>query len=366
MKQLKCNSLSKLSVWKKTTGLIFLAISSFQIQAETLNILEWEGYISPFAADFKAYAKSKGMDVDLNIIQPYVSDPEQIFKEMRAKKADVTTPTNNYFKASDGKLFQVLQPIDHTKLANYTKILGSLRAATYDQNDGAKYSVPLLGGSYGLAFNADKTSEPTSWAALWEPKYKGKYAVTSDQFEANIYTTMLVMGYPPESFYDIDKSNINKDQVQEKLNQLVANASSFWGGMADPAKMKELELVTTYWFGVAEANKNGQHWQLANPKEGQTVWLDTMAIGKHVSGEKLKAAYLLLDFMVSEEIQKRILEMYGSIIVNADTAKLLSPELAKSARVGDESFFDEKFFWRPLSARTRNLYKQMWDKAQSN
>lgn len=343
---------------------IVAALLTGQAHAETLNVLEWEGYISPFADDFNAYAKSKGMDVTLNIVKPYISDPEQIFKEMRAKKADVVTPTHNYYKTSDGKLFQVLQPLDHSKLSNYTKVLNSLRTANYDKDAAGKYSVPLLGGSYGLAYNADKTSPPDSWSALWEPKFKGKYAVTSDQFEANIYTTLLVMGYAPESFYDIEKSKLNKDQVQEKLSQLVANSSSFWGGMADPEKMRDLELVTTYWFGVAEANKGGQNWKLANPKEGQTVWLDTLAIGKHVTGEKLKAAYLLVDFMISEAVQKRILEMYGSIIVNAETAKILDPQVAKNGRVGDESFFDEKFFWQPLSSRTRNLYKQMWNKAQ--
>lgn len=354
--------------FKKCSHLIiFLSTVLFmaRVEAVILNVLEWEGYTSTFADNFTKYAKSKGKDVTINIVQPFISGPELIFKELRAKNADVTTPTHNYYKMNNGKLFQVLQPIDYSRLDNYPKVLASLRAAKYDQNKNGKYSVPLLGGSYGLAYNVDKTSSPKTWNALWDPKYKGKYAVTDDQFEANIYITLLVLGYPPATFYDIKKANIDQDKVQKKLNQLVANAHSFWGGLADAEKMKKLELVTTYWFGVAEANQKGQQWKLSAPKEGQTVWLDTLAIGKHVKGKKLDAAYLLLDFMISEATQKRIIETWGSFIVNVETKALLDAKTIADGRVGDESFFVEDFFWKPLNSRTRNLYKKMWKKARS-
>lgn len=343
---------------------ILVTVVAVPTQAITLNVLEWEGYISPFTDDFTLYAKKRGLDVKLNIIKPYISDPEYIFLQLRANQADVVTPTHNYFKMSNGKLFNVLQPINFEKLENYPKILKSLRQAKYDQRKSQKYSVPLLGGSYGLAYNANTISPPDSWGALWDPKFKGRYAVTNDQFEANLYISMLALGYPPQAFYDVSDKAFDRVAVQEKLNQLVANAGSFWAGMADASAMKNLDLVTTYWFGVADANQKGQNWKLSTPKEGQTVWLDTISVGVNVNGEKLEAAYLLMDFMISEIIQKRILEMYGSIIVNGETEKILDTKAAEEGRVGDESFFDDRYFWKPLSARTRNRYKAMWQEAR--
>lgn len=343
---------------------ILVTVISVPAHAITLNVLEWEGYISPFSDAFTLYAKKRGLDVKLNIIKPYISDPEYIFLELRANRADVVTPTHNYFKMSKGKLFNVLQPVNFERLENYPKLLKTLRKAKYDQRKSKKYSVPLLGGSYGLAYNASTISPPDSWGALWDPKFKGRYAVTNDQFEANLYISMLALGYPPQAFYDVSDKAFDRVAVQEKLNKLVANAGSFWAGMADASAMKNLDLVTTYWFGVADANKKGQNWKLSKPKEGQTVWLDTMSVAVNVSGEKLKAAYLLIDFMISEPIQKRILEMYGSIIVNGETAKILDAKIAQDGRVGDESFFDDRYFWKPLSARTRNRYKTMWQEAR--
>jgi spermidine/putrescine transport system substrate-binding protein len=102
---------------------LFLAglLMSKNTLAVTLNVLEWEGYISPFKEDFKAYAKSKGMEVELTIIDPYITDPELIFNKMRASAADVTTPTHNYYKMNQDKLFQALQPIDFTRLLTTLK-----------------------------------------------------------------------------------------------------------------------------------------------------------------------------------------------------------------------------------------------------
>lgn len=346
---------------------LVLTLGAANAQAVTLNVLEWEGYIGPYAAGFEQYAAEKGVNVKLNILTPYISNPEQIFEAVRKKTADVVTPTHNYYKMSNDKLMQVLAPIDVAKLENYANVLGSLRAASYDQMDGKKHSVPLLGGSYGLAYNVDKTAEPTSWEALWDAANKGSYTITSDQFEANVYLCMLLAGVAPTSFYDIDSFDFAaaKPKIQERLNTLVANTHSFWPGMAQPAVMKDLKFTTTYWFGVAAANAEGQHWELSNPSEGQTVWLDTMAISGHVAGdpEKLAAAYLLLDYMISPEVQKKIHEDYGSIIVNAKAAELMTPEAVAAGRIGDETFFKEEFFWRPLSARTRNTYKTMWDEA---
>lgn len=362
-------STSKSAVWSKVklASATFLIGSSSLANALTLNVLEWEGYISDHKEAFEQYAQSKGKSITLNFVKPYVTNPEQIFKEVRSKKADVVTPTHNYFKMRSNQLINVLLPLDTNKISSYNHITGSLRKASYDKHDNGVYSVPLLGGSYGLAYNAGKNvSAPDSWEALWKPEAKGQFAITQDQVEANVYITMMALGYPPETFYDISGNNsFNKDQVQAKLNALVKNAKNFWGGLADPNEMKNLKYVTTYWFGPAIANKEGQNWLLSNPKEGQTVWLDTMSIAKHVaeSAEKLEAAYMLLDFMISPEVQAKIFRSYGSVIVNPKASSILSPEEVKKSYVGDESFFEDKFFWKPLTSRTKGTYQQMWKNA---
>jgi spermidine/putrescine transport system substrate-binding protein len=332
------------------------------VSAVDLNVLEWEGYVSSFEADFAVYAESKGADIKLNIIQPYITNPDDIFSAMRAKKADVVTPSNSHYKMNENKIIKTLQPIDFSKLTNYSKILPSLRAATYDESAGSKYSVPLLGGAYGIGTNNPAI---TGWADMWSSENKNKFSISTDCFECNIYSTMMVLGYGPDVFYGENGTSFDKEKVQSKLNELVANTDTFWGALGDASQLETLTLAASYGFSVAEVNAKGMDWKMISPAEGQTLWLDTLAIGKHVTGAKLEAAYLLIDFLISESNQKAMLELFGTVIVNGETAKLLDPEFAKDHFVGDESYFKADYLWRPLSSRVRGSYKAMWDKAMA-
>lgn len=339
--------------------------------AVQLNVLEWEGYISVYEKEFEAWAKAQGKDVDLVFVKKpdgstfYIGNADDIFETVRKKAADVTTPTHNYFKQERGKLMQILLPLDTSKLTNYGSVYPKLRNASFAKDDAGKtYALPLLGGSYALAYDAAKTQAPDSWTVLLQPAAKGTFTVTNDQVEANVYQMAMLAGVKPADVYDYDKfTPEQRTATQANLNALVANAANFWGGMPSADQLKPLTYATDYWFGVAAANKSGQTWKFANPKEGVTVWLDTVSIGKHVEADpaKLEAAYLLLDYMIGVDAQATIAREFGSVIVNPTAKAKLTPEQA-SAQPG-EDFFAEERFWQPLSDRTRNGFKKMWDDA---
>lgn len=350
--------------------LALFAWVSLAAQVE-LKVFEWEGYISTFAEDFEKYAQSKGKNISITFAKNadgslrVITNPDDIYEVLRAGGADVVTPTHNYYKMEKGKLMKLLLPLDFSRLANYPQVTTALQKASYAEEAGDRYAIPLLGGSYGLAYNAKTVkSPPGSWKALADPKYKNRISITSDQFEANIYVAAILAGTPPGQVYD--EKNLNEAAVQDHLNALVQNVKVFWAGMADPKEMKDLDLVTTYWFGVAEANKQGQDWRFVEPAEGQTVWLDTLALAAELKNDpaRLEAAYLLADFMISAEVQARIARTFGSVVVNGKASDLWTFEEKKRFRIGDESFYKEEFFWQPLSNRTRNKYKLMWDKAR--
>jgi hypothetical protein len=119
--------------------------------------------------------------------------------------------------------------------------------------------------------------------------------------------------------YNIDLfTEAQRTLTEEILTKMVVNSASFWGGMPYPKDMAKLNYVTDYWFGVAAANKDGQHWRIASPKEKVTVWLDSLAVAADLAEDeqKVEAAYLLLDFMLSAETQAGIYQKFGSVIVS--------------------------------------------------
>lgn len=340
-------------------------------QAVELRVLEWEGYISTFKSDFEAYAKSKGKDVTLSFMKKpdgtisYISSADDIFKALRSNDVDIVTPTNNYYHGENAKLIQLLLPLETGRLSNYQAVYPNLRQASFFRDDsGQIYGLPLLGGSYALAYNSARVKAPSSWRVLLSPEAKGRFMVTNEQFEANVYQMALLVGVKPADIYDYDRyTEAQRAQVGDLLKQLVANSAGFWGGQPYPKEMANLDYVTDYWFGIAAANKEGQAWRIATPQEKATVWMDTIAAARTLSKDpaKLDAAYLLLDYMIGAEAQARIHQEFGSVIINPNALRLLPAD--KAAALPGEGFFVEAYFWRPLTQRTRNGFKALWDAA---
>ncbi|MFD2263681.1 PotD/PotF family extracellular solute-binding protein [Lacibacterium aquatile] len=339
----------------------------------TLTIFEWEGYILPYAADFEAYAKSKGVEVKLAGLagahgKPrYIATADDIYQAARRGEVDIVTPTNNYFKDSNGKLLRLLAPLDIAAMPNFKDVIGNLKTADFADLDGKKYAVPLLGGGYSLAYNADRVKEaPTSWQALLDPKYKGRVSVTNAQVEANVYVAAILSGVAPQSIYRYD--NLDAAKVGGILGQLAANSPVFWDGSPDVAKMKsDLDIITDYGFAATAANAEGQNWKFANPVEATTVWLDTIALTQQAAEnpDKAKAAHLLMDFMLSPEIQGRLAVTFGTVVPNPKAVEAVAAADQGKVRVATNDFFKPELLWQPLDERTRNGFKQLWEKAQA-
>ncbi len=337
-------------------------------QTVELKVFEWEGYISTFADKFAAHAKSLGKDIKLVFrTNPdgspfYISDADQIFQAAHGKESDIVTPTHNYYRGDDERLLKTLAPLETSKLRHWRELPSTVTQATYGRSEGRAYAAPLLGGSYALAYNADRVKEPpTSWAVLFDPRSAGRVSVTSAQFEANVFVAALMTGHAFTSLYNAD--SLDRVKIQAKLTEMARNVKAYWSTNPDVALMeKDLDYITDYWFGVALANAKGQNWRIAEPKEGQTLWLDNISIAAHVARDpaKYEAAHILIDFMLSPDIQADIVRAFGVVAVNGLAASKLTPEETARYKVGNASFFQAERMWQPMPTRTRTLYRQMW------
>lgn len=346
-------------------------ISPSHAEQIELRVFEWEGYISPFADDFAAYAKSNGVEAKLTFLtgadgKPlYITSADDIFQAVRGEKCDIVTPTHNYYKDSNARLLQTLAPINIGAVNNFSAVVENLRTADYAQADGKLYAVPLLGGGYSLAYNADRVKEPpTSWKALIDPRFKNRTSITGAQYEANVYVAALLAGVKPADIYAWE--NVNPTVLSGWLRDMAANVRAFWDSNPDVDLMaKDLDLITDYGFGVAFANAKGQNWKFANPTEPTTVWLDNISLTPSAvaSPEKAKAAHLLLNFMLSPEIQARLAQMYGVVVPNPKALDHIPADQREKVRVGSNDFYKAELLWRPLDKRTRNGFKTLWDEA---
>lgn len=335
-----------------------------------LRVFEWEDYIHPHAAAFEAFARTQGVEVklvfptDAQGKRILITSADDIFEAVRGKTVDVVTPTHNYYKDSGSKLLRLLAPIDLAQVPNFNDLVGNLKTARYAEEDGRKYAVPLLGGGYSLAYNADRVPAPASWSILADPKAKGRTSITGSQYEANVYVAAILAGTPPGNVYTWD--GIDPAKVAPLLGGMVGNVRALWDSNPDIALMeKDLDYITDYGFGVAFANARGQNWKFAEPAEPTTVWLDNVSLTHDAlaTPEKGRAAHMLVNYLTSPEVQARIALAYGVVVPNPKALDHVPADRKGTVRVGTDAFYRDDLLWQPLDRRTRNGFKGLWDAA---
>ncbi len=238
---------------KELFTLAILLTSVSCIQAEELRILAWEGYAS--SDDIKAFKAlvNKKFKVNLTVKVSYPSTPQDLFDGVRSKNFDIISPANNIPKSERWSLIRnkLVLPLNLDNIPNYNNIIPSLQKADYITESGLVYGSPIVYGYYGLAYNADKVKEPTSWNVLWEASNKLKYTISADYSEANIYITALSLGYNKKQVFDFELLR-NDPKFERRLTLLAKNANSLWIGVDSTKHLKDLSYATAWGFSFPE------------------------------------------------------------------------------------------------------------------
>ena len=344
-------------------------ILSTHIQAEvTLNMLTWEGY-SPDeqVKRFQKLVKEK-YNEDLTFNITYISSADEYFEKIRRKTVDIIAPSHNIIKDQRYKLIteELILPIDIKNIPNYSKLLPTLQNADYTTVNGKLYSVPLVHGPYGLAYNVAKVpSPPESWNIFWDPKFKGKYTISSDYSEVNIYITALAAGLSPKDITDIKK--LNSPEISQRLTQLIKNANNLWKGVDSADDFENNAIGAAWGFSFPELAKRGQIWKMADPKEGTTGWVDGHAI-TYTLRDKPKHKRIAeewINFTISDDFQlNAIVKGIGSAPVNISIKDKMSKQEIIDFHFDDPDYFSEKrILWPTLSTRQRNFIRSLWEQA---
>ncbi|MCE2573494.1 ABC transporter substrate-binding protein [Motilimonas eburnea] len=364
-----------ISNWMCFSLLLIGSLFSWAGQAKSapiqLNFLEW-GYLPVgFEDRFQAYARTKGMDVNVTSIQPYITDFDSIYSALRTKKADVVMPANFFLKAHHSPLIKLLLPIDKTRLSNFQQLRPIFQQTQYDKEGEHNYAVPHTYALFSLAYDQNQFSAPpTSWSGLSKPENTQQFKIYCDQFEPVLISSMLALGESPALFANgqIIKDPSLQQRVQNTLTMRLKTAQGFWSNQENNcADLRQQSLATTWGLELVKCNQeNNQRWKIAVAEEGPIYSLDTLAIAQHLANQpdKLEAAYLLIDFLISQDQQALVLQGVPSI---QGVNRLLRREFTADelAVLPDKALpeFDERLLIPPLPANIKNRYKRMMNQA---
>ena len=359
---------------KKINCLFFLFITICYLNTPlfaeeiTLRMLVWEPYLASqrIQQSFIKLVKEK-FNVELKLDVKYVSSDDVFYKALRDNTADAVSLSHSTPK---DKRFQLIKlnlalPLDLSLIPNYTNVIKKLREEDYCRENGQLYCVPMARGPYGLAYNTKYFDHPPdSWKILWDPKYKNKYTLGRDQYEQNVYNTALAMGYSVKDISNYKKLNTQK--FQKKLAQLAINAHSLWVGVDKAKDLKGLYLAVSWGTALPELKTMGELWEMAQPKEGTTAWLDNFMLNAFLEKKPThkRIAIEWLNYITSNEYQQYIVRGMGAEPVTTNVKNVLTNEEINRLNLNASSAFENKYIlWPILNKTDRKGLKRLWDKA---
>jgi spermidine/putrescine-binding protein len=305
--------------------------------------------------------------VDLKVEVVTVDSNDDFFPALKNKTVDIVTPSHNVPRDERYRLIKhkLVLPLNMDNIPNYTNVDAGLQKAAYCTEGDEVYGVPIARGPYGLAYNtALVTEDQANWSIFWEPAFKGKYAVGKFQYEENIFSVALAMGYPKSDISNYKK--LNNPEFQAKLALFVANAGRMWEGVDQPEDLKGLSFSTSWGDSLNGLKDAGENWKMAEPKEGTTAWVDNMMIS-HTLKDKPKLKLIaeeLANILLSNDYQVAHVAGGGTTPVVTTIMDQLSPEDIKRFHMDDSDFFKNNMvLWPTLNKIDRKGLKRLWDKA---
>ncbi|MCE2594830.1 extracellular solute-binding protein [Motilimonas cestriensis] len=340
---------------------VFLMSNSVLAKDNTIRVLTWEGYVKAQEVhEINLILRQKGYDYKIEVIQPWAEGPEQMFEILRNGEADISFLTLNYINMQNRRIGKILQPInvDSPRLPNYKRLIPVLKDIPSGMYEGKHLYVPWGGGAYGIWANMSVLTEkelPVSVKDLWRPEWKGRLSLTEGQIQPNLSLVMMALGKTPFYLNEMKREELQaatapNSEIQIKTNQLYANVGYFWNEGPDFSR-KEIVLVSSYGVGTSAENRQGGNWKLLALKEGNTVWLDTINIHKNVSGRKLEAAEVFINYWLGPKVQNRVVNELGMVSASLDVS---NPLLS-----ADPDFFKEGFFWPPWGKKADNVMRRI-------
>lgn len=278
-----------------------------------ITLLTWETYHDRAWLD--AYQNEAGVQVE----SVTIGSGDELFAKVQS---GTVKPDIMVFDCSLIPRFvnaNLIAPVVADRLKNTGIITPGLDWKKNNTYNEELYAVPYNWGTQPLMYNADViTTAPDSWAALWDPTFKGK-VVLFDAADVTIPMVALYVGAPDP--YNLSDEEF--DKVRQALQDLRPQIRTIAKGFDDAVNIFAAgDGVIGYCQNISEVtqlNKSGKNFAYSLPKEGTPQWQDNALISP--SGQR-QEVYDFIDACLELPWQARFVESTSNNgILSADEAQ---------------------------------------------
>jgi spermidine/putrescine transport system substrate-binding protein len=221
-------------------------------------------------------------------------------------------------------------PLDTSRLTHWDDLFPSMKELPGVQLDGKAYMVPVDAGTAGIVYNADVVSPaPTSWADLFDPRWKGRAGLEDIAITA-IMVAALATGVSDPLHMSDDQLNTVKQYLIDHKSQF----RTFWKGDASVKalfKSGEIVISSGYPDNANSLQEQGVNAKFVVAKEGQFLWACGYGISPNIDPANLDAAYALLNWYTSPEAELFEASEWNYQVANQKTLDIAPQEVIDRA-----------------------------------
>ena len=333
------------------------AVMAGPAAAETIRVLNWQGYGTDEAWAVEAFTAKTGIEV----VHEYFGSEQEMLTKLRTNPGayDVVLINASYTAqaASEG----LIQPIDTAGMDNVADLSPGMGDNENLVIDGKVYGVAWVWGLTSFAVNSDKfPSPPDSIEVLWDPANAGRVGWRDDAVEA-VQFAAIALGQDMNNPSDFDA-------IREKLRALKPQIRTFWSSENEWNQFLsagEFDLAT-YWSGSASRAKTAFELpvEFVVPKEGAIGWLDGLSI--QTGATHIAEAKAFIDWMIDPEFYvKWDTDVGAPASANAAANAGLPDDAFNRTVLGDPETVANVQFMKPIDEDTRKRMLELWQETKT-
>jgi putative spermidine/putrescine transport system substrate-binding protein len=328
-----------------------------------LNLVAWEGYTQPDWV--KPFTQQTGCKVHAK----YAGSSDEMVTLMRSGGGG----TYDMVSASGDASLRlirghIVKPVNVDLIPSWNDFIPQLKSPEHNTVDGKHYGISLQWGPNTLLYNTQKVKPaPTSWAAIYDPKYKGQITVPDNPIQ--IADAALYLSKKDPSLGIKDPYELNEKQLDaavKLLKQQKPLIKKYWALASD-----EIDLFKNGDAVIGASWPYQTNTLIADkvpvkdliPKEGATGWADTWMLA--AKAKHPNCAYLWMKYISQPKPQAQQAIYFGETPANTKACKVMDQLSAGSCKQyhadAPASYFNQIKFWKTPIADCGNGKKDCTD-----
>jgi putative spermidine/putrescine transport system substrate-binding protein len=320
----------------------------------SLSLVAWEGYAQP------QWVKPFEQETGCKVKRKYAGSSDEMVTLMRsgANYDMVSASGDASLRLIKGGEVQEVNP---DLIPDFKNFIEALKSPPHNTVDGKHYGISLQWGPNTLLYNTQQvTPAPTSWGAIYDPKYKGKITVPDNPIQiadAALYLSKTKPELGIEDPYELTQEQF--DAAVALLKQQKPLVKKYWALASDEIdlfKNGDADIGASWPYQTNTLIADKVPVKDGIPTEGATGWADTWMIAKN--SQHVNCAYLWMKHVSTPKVQAQQAIYFGETPANTKACAemdKMSPGACKQYHAdAPASYFKQIKFWKTPVAECGN------------